>query len=87
MFSVLQLADEVCTAARHLGYDATVEHFANPRVEAEEHYYNPVNRNLLDLGLEPRLLSEELIETMLHSIERYKDRVVLESIDPVTKWR
>jgi len=86
-FSVMQLAEEVVEAARHLGYNATLSRVDNPRVELEEHYYNPTHTGLLDLGLEPRLLSEELIETVLHTVERFKDRVNPRAIDPATRWR
>jgi UDP-sulfoquinovose synthase len=65
----------------------TVEHVANPRVELEEHYYNPVHTKLPSLGLEPTLLSETLIESVLHGIERYKHRIIAEGIDPSTQWR
>ena len=87
VFTVLQLAEEVHRAAAHLGYAAEIRHVDNPRVEAEEHYYNPTHTGLLELGLQPRLLSEELIETMLHTIERFKDRVRLHGIAPATRWR
>jgi UDP-sulfoquinovose synthase len=86
-FSVLELASEVCSAANSLGYNARVEHCDNPRVELEEHYYNPQQSGLFELGLKPRLLSEELIETMLHTVERFKDRVSLRAIAPATQWR
>ena len=86
-FNVLELAEEVQQAAQHLGIDAEIDHLANPRVEAEEHYYNPVHTKLLELGLQPRLLNDELIETMLGTIQRYADRVVPDAIDPATKWR
>ena len=42
-FSVMQLATEVCDAANSLGYNARIEHCDNPRVELEEHYYNPTH--------------------------------------------
>jgi UDP-sulfoquinovose synthase len=87
VFSVLQLAQEVQKAAEHLGYNVELQHLANPRVESEDHYYNPTHTKLLELGLKPRLLSDELIETMISTIERYKDRVVPGAIDPATKWR
>lgn len=86
-FSVIQLAETVKNAAEHLGYHVELDHLENPRVEAEEHYYNPTHTKLLDLGLEPRFLSETLVETMIHAVERYKDRVIASSIDPSTKWR
>jgi UDP-sulfoquinovose synthase len=33
-----------------------VQNVPNPRVEAEEHYYNAKHSKLQDLGLEPHLL-------------------------------
>jgi len=85
-FSVLELAELVKHAGEHLGYEVTVEHVENPRVEKEEHYYNAIHTKLLDLGLEPTLLKEELIESVLHAIERYKEHVIEGSIDPHTRW-
>jgi UDP-sulfoquinovose synthase len=85
-FSVLELAELVKAAAEHLGYQVTLEHVENPRVEKEEHYYNAVHTKLLDLGLQPTLLGEELVESMLHAIERHRERVIESSIDPQTRW-
>lgn len=85
-FSVLQLAELVKEAGEHLGYSVEIQHYENPRVEKEEHYYNAVHTKLLDLGLEPTLLGEELVETMLHAIERYKGNAIEASIDPRTRW-
>src|SRR5215218_3247052 len=56
------------------------------RVEKEQHYYNAVHTKLLDLGLEPTLLGEELVESMIHTIERYKGQAIESSIDPRTRW-
>jgi len=85
-FSVMELAELVKEAGEHLGYSVEVRHYDNPRVEKEEHYYNAIHTKLLDLGLEPTLLGEELVETMLHSIERYKGNAIEGSIDPRTRW-
>jgi UDP-sulfoquinovose synthase len=59
----------------------------NPRVELEEHYYNATHTKLLDLGLQPHLLSETLIESMFAVMERYRHRVIPDRIDPRTRWR
>jgi len=85
-FSVLELAELVKEAGEHLGYGVEIQHYENPRVEKEEHYYNAVHTKLLDLGLQPTLLGEELVETMLHAIERYKGNAIESSIDPQTRW-
>ena len=86
-FSVAELAEKVRHAAGEVGVDVTVDTIPNPRVELEEHYYNPVHTKLPSLGLQPTLLSETLIESVLHTIERHKDRVIAEGIDPTTQWR
>jgi UDP-sulfoquinovose synthase len=85
-FSVLELAGLVKHAGEHLGYSVEVQHCENPRVEKEQHYYNAVHTKLLDLGLEPTLLGEELVESMIHTIERHKGRVIEDAIDPRTRW-
>jgi UDP-sulfoquinovose synthase len=85
-FSVIELAELVKQAGEHLGYSVEIQHCDNPRVEKEQHYYNAVHTKLLDLGLEPTLLGEELVESMIHTIERHKGRVIEGSIDPKTRW-
>jgi UDP-sulfoquinovose synthase len=86
-FSVADLAQLVKQSAEHLGYEVEVRHLENPRVEAEEHYYNAMHTKLLDLGLEPTHLGEELVESMIEIIERHKERVIADVIDPQTRWR
>jgi len=86
-FSVLELAELVKGAGEHLGYSVEIQHVENPRVEKEEHYYNAIHTKLLDLGLQPTLLGEELVESMIHVIERYKGRAIEGAIDPRTRWR
>jgi UDP-sulfoquinovose synthase len=86
-FSIRELAELVQRAAGEVGYDVTVESYPNPRVELEEHYYNATNTKLRDLGLQPHLLGDELVKSMLTTIERYKDRVIQRAIAPQTRWK
>ncbi|HEU4529319.1 MAG TPA: NAD-dependent epimerase/dehydratase family protein [Actinomycetota bacterium] len=86
-FSINELAEIVREAALHHGLQAEPVHVENPRVEMEEHYYNATHTKLLDLGLEPHLLSETLIESMFDQMERYRHRVIPDRIDPRTRWR
>jgi UDP-sulfoquinovose synthase len=74
-------------AGEHHGMNVRVDNVQNPRVEAEEHYYNPIHTKLPALGLKPTLLSENLIESTLVVIERFKDRVIPDVIAPSTAWR
>ncbi len=85
-FSVLELAELVKQAGEHLGYTVSIDHVENPRVEKEEHYYNAIHTKLLDLGLQPTLLGEELVESIIGGIELYKGNVIEGSIDPQTRW-
>jgi UDP-sulfoquinovose synthase len=87
VFSVLQLAERVADAARQVGLDVQIEHIDNPRIEAEEHYYNPRNDSLLALGLKPRLLSEELVEGMIARIVRHADAIDRATLLPGIRWQ
>jgi UDP-sulfoquinovose synthase len=86
-FAVNELAELVQSAGAEYGLNVLVDHVDNPRVEAEDHYYNARHTALLDLGLKPRYLSETLIESMLSVIDRYKERVITTTIMPKTLWR
>lgn len=86
-FSVLELAQAVQRAAGALGRQVEIHHYVNPRVEQEHHYYRAKNSGLLALGLEPHLLGDELIRSMLSVIERYRDRVLTRAIEPSVRWR
>jgi UDP-sulfoquinovose synthase len=86
-FSVRELADTVRQAAEQLGYDVEILSFPNPRVEKEEHYYNAMHTKLLDLGLRPHLLGDELVRSVLTKISHYRDRVLTRAITPQTLWK
>jgi UDP-sulfoquinovose synthase len=85
-FSLMELADLVQRAGGEYGLSVEVRHLENPRVEAEEHYYNPKHTKLMDLGLKPHHLSETLIESMFAIIEQYRDRILPDVILPQTRW-
>src|SRR5580698_7600050 len=82
--SVRDIAD---TVARAFPGDVTVENVENPRVEAPEHYYNVKHTKLIELGLEPHLLSDTLIESLFDVTKRYAHRVRLEAMRPTVNWR
>jgi UDP-sulfoquinovose synthase len=86
-FSVAQLAELVQAAAKELDIDVEIDHLDNPRVEMEDHYYNAVHDKLLELGLEPSLLGDELVRSMLKVIEDNRDRVIDAAIDPSATWK
>jgi UDP-sulfoquinovose synthase len=85
-FSVLELAERVKAAGEHLGWDVAIEHTPNPRKEMEQHYYNAQHSKLVELGLAPRLLNEELIDTMLERIKAVRDRIDATTLIQNVRW-
>jgi UDP-sulfoquinovose synthase len=86
-FSIGQLADLVVEASAKLGIEATVKPLDNPRVEAEDHYYNARHTALLDLGLEPHFLSESLLDSLVNIALEFRDNVDMDLINPRVDWR
>lgn len=80
-FSVMELAVRV---AKLTG--AEIQPIPNPRVEAEDHYYNAVHTNLLDLGLQPTLLTDKVLEEMYEEVLRHKDNIDPEVLKPTVRW-
>jgi UDP-sulfoquinovose synthase len=86
-FNVYDLAMMVHKVGTAEGMKIDVLHVDNPRVEKEEHYYNAKHTALLSLGLEPHLLSDSLLDSLLHFAIRYKCRVDKRHIMPTVTWR
>lgn len=86
-FSVGDLALMVKKAGIAMGLNVEINNLENPRVELEEHYFNPKNTKLIDLGLEPHYLSDSLLDSLLNFAIKYKERVDLEQILPKVTWR
>ncbi len=85
-FTIGQLADLVARQAQKLGLSVKVSHIENPRVELDEHYYNPTHTKLLALGLQPHFLSDVLVDSMIKRIVEFKDRIKRDIILPRVKW-
>jgi UDP-sulfoquinovose synthase len=64
-----------------------IDHLPDPRVEAEAHYYNAKHSKLIDLGLQPHLLSSSLLDSLMNIAIRYKDQVDLGMMMPQVNWR
>ncbi|CAL4900504.1 unnamed protein product [Urochloa decumbens] len=86
-FSVNDLAKLVTAAGAKLGLDVHTKSVPNPRVEAEEHYYNAKHTKLIELGLVPHLLSDSLLDSLLNFAVQYKDRVDTAQIMPSVSWK
>ncbi|MEH2250523.1 NAD-dependent epimerase/dehydratase family protein [Nostoc sp.] len=85
-FSVSDLALMVKKAGNGMGLNVDINHLDNPRVEKEEHYFNAKNTKLLDLGLQPHLLSDSLLDSLLNFAIKYQKRVDHKQILPKVSW-
>jgi len=86
-FSVLQLAEMVQVAGSKLGLVVRITRLPDPRVEAEQHYYNAKHSKLIDLGLQPHYLSESLLDSLMNIAIQYRDRIDKSLILPRVNWR
>jgi UDP-sulfoquinovose synthase len=86
-FSVNELAERVRGVGAKAGLDVRIQAIENPRKEAEDHYYNPVHTGLLDIGLKPHYLTEDLLADMLNVILKYKSNINMKSIMPRVRWK
>ena len=85
-FTVNELAKRVKKVGEKLGYDVKINHIENPRKEAEEHYYNPKYTGLIELGLKPHHLTEEILIGMFKIVEKYKENIHPHKIFRGIKW-
>jgi UDP-sulfoquinovose synthase len=86
VFSVNEIADQVQRVGNEMHLSVQIRNVTNPRKEKEEHYYNPVHRGLLDIGLIPHLMTDEVVANMLKAILHYKDRIDTGKILPRVQW-
>ena len=77
-FSVSELAQKVSDAVG----GAEIVHLDDPRVELEEHYYRAAHTKLLDLGLLPFLLGDELLADLLSIARTHIDRLERSALEP-----
>jgi UDP-sulfoquinovose synthase len=82
-FSVGELAQKVSNAVG----GAEIVHLDDPRVELEEHYYRAAHTKLLDLGLLPFLLGDELLADLLSIARTHIDRLERSALAPKVSWR
>jgi UDP-sulfoquinovose synthase len=87
VFSINGLAEQVKQAGKKLGLNVKIDHHENPRIESEEHYFNPVHTKLTELGLKPHKLSDVLIDQMLQKIMANKHLINTETIQPRIRWK
>lgn len=85
-FTVNQLAERVRAAGRSLGLDVGIKPIPNPRKELEEHYYNARHSGLIELGLKPHPMTEQVLAEMLEHVARHKDAIDMRRVAPRVNW-
>ena len=85
-FSVNELAEKVKAAGAGLGLDVEIQNVDNPRIELEEHYYNPSHTGLIDLGLKPNYLTEQVLVQMMEFAIKHQKSITPENIYRKVKW-
>jgi UDP-sulfoquinovose synthase len=85
-FSVNQLAERVQRVGKEFGLYVKIKNVVNPRKEAEEHYYNPKHTGLLDLGLKPNYLTDEVLAQLIEFVFKYKDQIKQDQIFRKVTW-
>jgi len=85
-FSANELAEKVQRVSGSLGYEVRIDHLENPRKEAEKHYYNPTYQGLIEIGVKPHYLTDEVIKGMMRIVDQFKDNVRKDVIFRGVKW-
>ena len=64
-----------------------ITYLDNPRNEASENDLNVSNKSFLSLGLEPKKLSENLLNEIINITSKYKDRADVKKIPATSLWK
>ena len=89
LLSVNEIAEIVKAESAKLGIEATIKNVENPRVEAEQHYYNPERKVLPSLGFKLKVKMKDGIGQILKDLMPYKKSIekYRNVIMPKTKWK
>ena len=85
-FSVNELAKKVYKIGINRGHKVKIENLENPRKELEKHYYNPVYQGLLDMGVSPHYLTDDILNDIFKIVEKYQKNIRKEVIFRGIKW-
>lgn len=85
-FSVNDLASLTKKVGDDLGLDVKIKPVENPRKEMEEHYYNPTYQGLVELGVQPHLLTEDVMRKLFNTVISYKKNIRQDVIFRGVKW-
>ena len=81
-----ELARRVAARGQAQGLSVQNQPIANPRKEKETHHYNPAHSGLLELGLKPHFLTDDVLDSMLTRVREHADLIDREKILPRVAW-
>ncbi|RLJ03257.1 MAG: NAD-dependent dehydratase [Candidatus Aenigmatarchaeota archaeon] len=89
VLNINEIAEKVQNIGKELGLDPVIERIENPRVEAEEHYYNVDYKKLGEMGFRRKYTVDDSIRYMLEDLIPHKERIekYKRHIIPKIKWR
>ena len=87
-YSVNELAEHVVEVSKEFDLDAKIWNIENPRLEMEDHYYNPDRKRLPDLGFKPTNTLDDELRITIPKLMEYSERIEAkrQSIMPKIKW-
>lgn len=75
VYDVTQLAEKVQAVGAETGLEVEINNLENPRMEQEEHFYQPEHQHLIDLGYKPAHSVEDELRIMLTDLVKHRDRI------------
>ncbi len=75
VYDLTELAATVASVAADLGMSVEVQNVENPRMESEQHYFNPAREHLLELGYQPTHDVRSEIGHMLEDLLEHSSRI------------
>lgn len=87
-YSIAELAAMVQEVGNEMGLHVRIQHYENPRLELEQHYYNPQNDKLKAIGYEPTINVRDELRVMLGDLLENKARIesCIDILVPDIRW-
>ncbi len=87
-YSITELADMVKAVGEEIGLAVAIRRYDNPRIELEDHYYNPDRQHLIDLGYKPTCDIQSVMKQIMLDLLDNKDRIEahIDVLIPDIRW-
>lgn len=88
-YSVNELAEHVVKVVGEFGIESKIWNIENPRIEAEDHYYNPDHERLPKLGFKPTNTLDDELRLTIPTLLEYRERIEAkrDRIMPTILWK